>query len=719
MRTNVILFLLLACWGTLYPQIPYYRAAEDISFFQQGRALPYALTGGLEAPQFSEIHLNDDGRMDLLIFDRVGAKALPFISVSAPEGSRYVYAPAYEPELPPLNQMAKVLDLNCDGLADLLTTEVLSSAADVALKVYLRQPAAAGHLAFQPARLQLHNNLNDTLIRIHAFDLPAFTDVNGDELPDLLYIPLGGTQLQYYENISMEAGGCGSLAFELRDDCWGEASYTLEGAFELYSCEPGRSPFSSGCAGSAMLLFDDDGDGDQDLLFSGIYDYHIQRLINGGDAQVAELSSSSTDWLYDGQPLLEFPAPFLADLAEDSSMDLIVATNRINGAGFSPFGNNVFHFRQDNGDGSWNLLSNRFMVDGMADHGFRSSPAVWDVNEDGLPDLLIGYNSSHPIYGYTSRIALYLNTGTAGEPAFTLSTDDFGMLSIYNLKSIHPAIGDLTGDGVPELVLGLEDGTLQVYTNSVSALSNYFPMASNPLAQATLYGYARPQLIDVDENGTLDLLCGARNGAMAWIDNSGTPSAPLFTLVRDTLGGVLPEGYFQECSPFFLKQNEGGYLIYYGRLDGTISVYQGRLDEDFTLLAPRLSTIDVGERATLALHDLNGDGSPELLVGNMRGGIEIFEVTPLSGASVPTRGRLRARALPNPASEEAWIEMESLNGTATLMLFDMAGRLLRNENIPAGEAQHRLNLQGLATGLYYYRIQSANRVGGGKLIIQK
>lgn len=143
MRTNVILFLLLACWGTLYPQIPYYRAVEDISFFQQGRALPYALTGGLEAPQFSEIHLNDDGRMDLLIFDRVGAKALPFISVSAPEGSRYVYAPAYEPELPPLNQMVKVLDLNCDGLLDLLTTEVLSSAADVALKVYLRQPAAA------------------------------------------------------------------------------------------------------------------------------------------------------------------------------------------------------------------------------------------------------------------------------------------------------------------------------------------------------------------------------------------------------------------------------------------------------------------------------------------------------------------------------------------------------------------------------------------------
>ncbi|MCB0596751.1 MAG: T9SS type A sorting domain-containing protein [Lewinellaceae bacterium] len=699
--------------------MPVFEAAEGIPVFQQGRELSYALTGGLEAPQFSRIDLNGDEFGDLLVFDRVGAKALPFVAVAAPEGMRYRYAPAYEAALPPLSQMAKVIDLNCDGLGDLLTTEELGSAADVALKVYLRQPAAGGSLVFQAQRLQLYNSLNDTLIRIHAFDLPAVADINGDELPDLLYIPRGGTQIQYYENISLQTGDCSSLAFELRDDCWGGATYTLEGAFELYACEPGRFVSASGCAGSAMLLLDDDGDGDQDLLFSGIYDFHIQLLANGGDAQQAELSSSSIDWLNGGAALMEFPAPYLLDLEEDGRADLIAATNRINGVGYSPYGKDVYHFRKDNGDGSWNLQSSRFMVKDMIDPGFRSSPAVYDVNEDGLPDLLIAYNSAHPIYGYTSRIALYLNTGSPAEPAFALSAEDFGLLSIYNLKSIHPAMGDLNGDGVPELVLGVEDGRLLVFTNSQSALSNYFPMEPNPLAEVALYGYARPQLIDVDENGTLDLLCGARNGAMAFIENAGSPSAPQFTLVRDTLGGVLPEGYFQECSPFFLKQDDGSYFVYYGRLDGKVSLYQGRLDEDFTLLAPQLSAIDVGERATVVLHDLNADGMPELLAGNMRGGIEIFEANLLSATAGPRGGQLSARAVPNPARRETSIEVEGLSGAASLLVFDATGRLVRNEKIESGDSPHRLNLYGLTAGLYHYRIYSATQTGGGKLIIIK
>ncbi|MCB9285836.1 MAG: T9SS type A sorting domain-containing protein [Lewinellaceae bacterium] len=716
MRIATTFFFSLTGAFSLWAQLPSYRPAESIPFFQEGRRLAYALAGGLEAPQFANIHLNADGLTDLLVFDRVGAKALPFVAVSTTEGILYGYAPAYESALPPLNQMAKITDLNCDGLADLLTTEELSSAADVALKVYLRQPTSDGSLDFQARRLQLYNSLNDTLIRIHAFDLPAVADINGDELPDLLYIPQGGTQLQYYENISMEVGGCDSLAFELRDDCWGEATYTLDGTFELHSCDPGRFSNPSGCAGSAMLLLDDDEDGDQDLLFSGIYDYHIQLLANGGDNQTAQLTQSTTDWLFGGEPLTEFPAPYIVSLEEDGAPRLIVATNRINGAGFSPFGNDIYLFRRDNGDGSWNLQSSRFLAKDMIDHGFRSSPAIWDVNEDGLPDLLIAYNSAHPIYGYTSGIALYLNTGSAGQPEFTLATEDFGMLSIYNLKAIHPAVGDLTGDGIPELVLGLENGSMQVYTNSQSALSNYFPMSPNPLSGVSLYGYARPQLIDVDENGTLDLLCGARNGTMALIENSGTPSSPQFTLVEDTLGAVAPQGYFQECSPFFLKQEDGSYLIFYGQRDGTISVYEGRLDAPFALITSGFSGIDVGERATLALHDLNADGVPEIIAGNMRGGVEAFEAGQVTSTSEPATGQLTARAIPNPARGSVSFEWEGHSGPATLLLFDVTGRLVFHEKTETGRPA---NLAGLPAGLYFFRIRSGNREGGGKLMLIK
>ena len=139
MRIATTFFFSLTGAFSLWAQLPSYQPAESIPFFQEGRRLAYALAGGLEAPQFANIHLNADGLTDLLVFDRVGAKALPFVAVSTTEGILYGYAPAYESALPPLNQMAKVTDLNCDGLADLLTTEELSSAADVALKVYLRR----------------------------------------------------------------------------------------------------------------------------------------------------------------------------------------------------------------------------------------------------------------------------------------------------------------------------------------------------------------------------------------------------------------------------------------------------------------------------------------------------------------------------------------------------------------------------------------------------
>jgi len=720
MRTAATLLLSLACAYPGYSQIPAYRPAEGISFFRQGRELPYALCGGLEAPQFSMMDFNGDGLPGLLVFDRVGAKALPFVAVAGPEGIRYAYTPAYEAALPPLNQMAMVVDLNCDGLPDLLTTEELSSAADVALKVYLRQPTADGSLSFRPERLRLYNSQDDTLVRIHAFDLPAISDIDGDGLPDLLYIPQGGAQIQYYQNISLEAGSCDSLAFVLQDDCWGEATYTLNGDFELGSCEPGRglTP-GQGCAGSAMLAFDEDGDGDGDLLFSGLYGFHIQLLANGGDAQSAQLSSSSTDWLYGGEPLLEFPAPFLLSLDGEGSTSLAVATNRINGAGFSPSAGNIYHFRRDQGDGGWNLQSRQFMRSEMADHGFRSSPAAWDMNGDGLADLLIACNAAHPIYGYTGRIAIYLNTGSPTEPAFSLANEDFGALSIYNLKSIHPAVGDLNGDGIPELVLGLENGRLQAYTNSSGAMDNYFPMFPDPFAEVALNGYARPQLIDVDEDGALDLLCGTRNGTIALIGNSGTAQAPGFSLLADTVGGIVPEGYFQECSPFFRKEEDGTYLLYYGQVDGTISLYQGRLGQEFTRLATRLSAIDVGERATLALHDLNGDGEPELIVGNMRGGIEIFEASLLSQVENPVVERLSSRAFPNPAREETRIEIEGLHGAAALLLFDAAGRLVRSEQIRPEENPCRLSLHGLEAGLYFYRIQSARQLGAGKLLITK
>ena len=54
--------------------------------------------GGLNSPQFSEMDLDEDGDLDLVVFDRQDSKVRTFIS----EGEKYTHAPIYESNFPPV-----------------------------------------------------------------------------------------------------------------------------------------------------------------------------------------------------------------------------------------------------------------------------------------------------------------------------------------------------------------------------------------------------------------------------------------------------------------------------------------------------------------------------------------------------------------------------------------------------------------------------------------
>ncbi|NBC08874.1 MAG: hypothetical protein GVY26_16910, partial [Bacteroidetes bacterium] len=474
-----------------FEPIPFEAFAEDET------RLVHAFTGGMEAPQFRPFLLNADGFEDLLVFDRVGAKFLPFLA--EPQGGggiAYRYAPALEANLPTdLNQLLLVTDLNCDGWADIVSTREETSTADVSLQAYLREPGFP--LQFSAA-LPLQRVTQDgqtTALHIHAYDVPVLKDLNGDERSDLLYIPIGGTHLQYYQQV----GDCGALTFELADSCWGNASYTVEADFELQACNPGLR--AQGCAGSVMYCRDYDSDGDQDLLFSGLYDEHILQLENAGSLSAANLVSQDISWINEGMGLTRFPSPFFVPYSDAQAEDLVIATNLITGQGYSSFNDRVLRFTLSSESDSWTLAEDQFLLDQMIDLGFRSNIALQDVNGDGLADLLIGYNDRHPIFSYTASIALFINTGTAQQPAFTLQTADWMGLSVYNFKSIAPAFGDFNGDGQEDLVVGLDNGDLRLFYRQGDA---YLLADGQALHELSLNGLARPTVIDYDRDDRED-----------------------------------------------------------------------------------------------------------------------------------------------------------------------------------------------------------------------
>jgi len=689
-----------------------YSPVADIPFRVDGQLRPFALAGGVEAPQFAHFHLDLDGVADLLVFDRVGSKLMLFLAVQGFTGIDYEYAPQYNVIFPELYQLMELKDLNCDGLDDLVTTRRLGvSAAEVTLVVHLQKESGGFE---EGVDVQLQGS-GDTLLRTHAFDRPALDDIDGDGLVDLLYIPLGGTKIQYYKNISDQVGGCGEMVFTLEDDCWGLASYTLTADFELQSCEPGLAP-ELGCAGSVMLADDYDMDGDKDLYFSGLYDHEILRLDNGGTDTFSNLISQEIDWLNEGEPMLVFPSPFFLDLYEDGQADLLVAGNGIGGLGNSPESDLLYRFTEAT-DGSWQFQSSNYWIRDMLDFGFRSSPAIWDVNQDGLPDLLLAFNQPHPTFSHTARMAYFKNTGTADAPEFELESMDFAGLSVYNYKSIHPTFGDLNNDGLPELVIGMENGRMEVFTNIQAGTDQYIPFAYAPLSTHILNGFVKPQLVDLTKDGRLDIVAGTRNGTLSFLENTGTPTMPEFERVTDTLANISPEAYFQESSVYLQPAENGRFDLYYGRRDGTIALYNGNLEEGFSLTSEELGHLDVGERIALCLHDLNSDGHPELIAGNMRGGVEVFEPEVVVSAEPPLDEPLEVQVFPNPFVRGFNMKMSGRTQPRDMVLkmYDTLGQLVQEKRLSGN--QQFVEGGDLSSGLYFYVVERQGSViAQGKVV---
>ncbi len=81
------------------------------------------------------------------------------------------------------------------------------------------------------------------------------------------------------------------------------------------------------------------------------------------------------------------------------------------------------------------------------------------------------------------------------------------------------------------------------------------------------------------------------------------------------------------------------------------------------------------------------------------------------------------QSFPNPAQDEATIPFSlSVNGQVTLTLYDNLGQkvaVLMDERHTAGRHNKTISLDGLAAGVYYYRLQTNNEELGGQMVVTK
>lgn len=269
---------------------------------------------------------------------------------------------------------------------------------------------------------------------------------------------------------------------------------------------------------------------------------------------------------------------------------------------------------------------------GSYDIGSWSKPAFADLNSDGDVDLIAGesyYNSS-----------TFFNTGTATTPTFS----GFSQFSAnYAMFYGASAFIDIDNDGDLDLVFGVDNGQLALFTNTgnasaqvYAAYPNNFPneFASGPFSGITVGSFATPVFVDIDNDGDKDLFVGNGAGNIFYYKNTGTLGAPVFTAqtgVANPFNGVDIGSY--SAPSFSDLDNDGDMDAIIGELNGTLLYYKNTGNASTAVFTQQTGSgnpfngIDVGSSSAPTFTNLDNDSDKDMIVGRADGGFSYYEIS--------------------------------------------------------------------------------------------
>jgi len=284
--------------------------------------------------------------------------------------------------------------------------------------------------------------------------------------------------------------------------------------------------------GAIPVLVDLNNDGLKDLLVGSHFRYvdpsskasKIQYYQNTGSAEVPEFTFITDDWLSlsgEGYELRMFPT--FGDIDDDGQDEMILGTK-----------DGLLHLYERSGPGIEDFTLSQIELkdhQGLTiDVNSFASPQLFDLNNDGLLDLIIGKRSS--------GISYYENIGSATSPSFKWVTDDLGQV-------------DMGGSFPPDK-------------------------------------YSTPHF--VRHNDTLHLFCGNRMGTVYYYNEieGHIADGDVFNLVSDNYANINTSGY---SAPFIdTLRNDRRYEMFVGTDLGGIWAY---IAEEFSAPTIGLDQVEV------------------------------------------------------------------------------------------------------------------------------
>lgn len=722
----------LSCYG----QIDY---NSSIPVIELGDTLENPWAGGLNHVQISDFDVDLDGDLDLFIFDisSNNIRVLTQELINGIPSYKFLYSAA---ELFPSDIIYKgvMIDYDNDGRKDLWTSGISG------LKVYRNVSDQVNGLQWQLQEDLIYSQYasNYSPLLVSLSDMPAITDVDFDGDIDILTFHSGGEVVEYHQNQSMELYGIpDSLIFEQKNECWGlfresslNNSLTLND--QSFPCMGGNIPNPQRIgnaspsieltqkvhAGSSLLAIDLDNSGVVDLILGDSFYPGLVSLINGGSIPNSNSAMSSQDVTFPSYnvpaELDLFPVSFYVDVDFDQVKDLVVGSNVNN---LAENESSVLFYKNigTNASPNFSFQQKNLFQSEMIEHGSGSIPVLFDEDEDGLKDLVVGnFYRYKPYLEKESTIALYRNTGTATSPEFTYLDFDYLNLSqeSFGLR-LSPTFGDIDGDGDEDMYMGRTNGSLIFFENNSTGSGANFSIAVTDLQDdlgntIDVGDYSFPQLFDLNKDSLIDLVIGNRTGEIFYYENIGTNSVPSFHLIDSTLGqvdvsGTEINGY---SSPHFFRRNDTTYLLcgayngklhYFNNIDGNLAP-----TDAFNPITNSYGGINVDAYSTVVVNDIDNDGNLNVFVGQQLGGIYHFNESNVSNIGLGELNKSPNVILyPNPSSSTISLESEQEN-IQSIQVINMFGQIERE--IDVNDDKIIIDVRILTKGSYLIKVVLEN-----------